>query len=82
MTRKEIDQNFLAHMLRIAGSNIFLKMRAYLYYFIVRSIGGVSYSPDTFDGCGISFIWATGPEDVFYHACQLHDRSYVGLKKE
>lgn len=35
---------------------------------------------DSYDGCGISKIWATDENDPFYYSCKLHDRLYTGTK--
>jgi len=32
---------------------------------------------DNFDGCGISKIWLTSPDDVFAKACKFHDEAYI-----
>lgn len=79
-TRKEIDRDFLRKTLDIAESSLYLKFRAYLMYSIARVVGWVRLGNDNYDGCGISRIWATGKDDPFYHACQIHDQEYSKLK--
>lgn len=39
-SRALIDSAFLAQMLHAAGDNLFLKLKAYLYYGLVRALGG------------------------------------------
>lgn len=41
MTRKEVDDKFLEHMLLLAGNDLTKKAKAYLFYGIVRSVGGI-----------------------------------------
>ena len=67
-------------MLSIAKWNPYLIAGAYVYYGVVRVFGGVMLPADSYDGCGISSIIATGKEDPFYSACQLHDALYSNLK--
>jgi hypothetical protein len=40
MTRKQVDEWFLVQMLFIAGNNLYHRSRAYLFYGIVRLLGG------------------------------------------
>lgn len=40
MTRKAVDQSFLKKMLLVAGWNVLLQLRAYLFYRLVRLFGG------------------------------------------
>lgn len=78
--RKDYDKIFLNKMLSIAGRNPYLIFRAYVYYAIVRTTGWIKFPKDSYDGCGISSIIATGKNDPFYSACQLHDALYSNIK--
>lgn len=39
-SRKQVDDMLLSRCLRIAGSNLFLKAKAYTYYSLARLFGG------------------------------------------
>jgi len=43
VSRADIDDQFLDNMLRQAGSSFALKIRAYLYYSVVRIVGGFAW---------------------------------------
>jgi len=40
-SRKQVDREFLANMLKTAGNSRTLKLRAYLFYGVVRTFGWI-----------------------------------------
>lgn len=82
-TRKEADLILLHGTQQIAkdAGSLYLRARSYLFYIIVRCLGGFPKSADIYTGCGISNWWATDERDPFYRICQIHDALYVKIKR-
>lgn len=37
----------------------------------------MDFPEDKAEGCGISYLWMTGPNDPFIPACNWHDKAYA-----